>query len=754
MLKVIKRSRSMREVWGGRSGHAGGDDVAHGPDAPSTGEPGSVSGTALHDAGGGLGIQNAGLSPVRFPDGKNPYLDRPLPPPPPPKTPSTATTTLPPPPIVMPPARPSTSGGLGPSAKASVVLGLSEKPAFNNKRMSRDDMFLPNRMGSRKGGLQPYRIGVRAPPTPDASPGSSPPMPAPSVMPARMPTPESVRSGEIQIGMALGSPSHPPDTYSGWQPQGPPSSQQQQQPQATQQARALALATLDSAQPTTPPTRQKTQRRKLFGLFGSRKNSEPKSVDSNDFSNNSSPTTVVISAENQNIFGENTPIRSNTVADRKTAKHKPIIIRSNTEPAVETPVEQPRSFRNFKPRSPNPTVTSTTEPVNSYGPYTTTTTTTTTNPAITTTPSSGPFLDVEIPSIKMERYSVMFDSLLNPQGASSLLARRQATLEKLKTINDRIEREEEERQRQRQRRATSPQPTKSPAFTLFPPTERTQSISPRTPRRSNTSPAFLPSPSHANFEHNHHHSRRDRKTVTIVSPHEADYRNPPEAAPREQEVIHPGPESDFHFEPEQSGMVMDSPRTMSENEYADSGAGTPNGAVPHAVPLQGAVQSPQWQMVSPPPSSSAASSVMTGTTRRSPSSSASSVHTHVTRPSVDTDAGAGDSAHKSAVEISIARQISISRQQRTLLRPLNTTAGTVPTAPGPRARPIQIPSAAASPSTARGAGASPIRKGTLGQNERVAATRFATPTVVVPTETTHGHLAQHRKSERVVLEAI
>lgn len=51
----------------------------------------------------------------------------------------------------------------------------------------------------------------------------------------------------------------------------------------------------------------------------------------------------------------------------------------------------------------------------------------------------GPLLDVDIPSIEMERYSVMFDSVIKPiSSASSLLARRQATLDKLKVVNEAI----------------------------------------------------------------------------------------------------------------------------------------------------------------------------------------------------------------------------------------------------------------------------------------------------------------------------
>ena len=48
---------------------------------------------------------------------------------------------------------------------------------------------------------------------------------------------------------------------------------------------------------------------------------------------------------------------------------------------------------------------------------------------------SGPMLDVDIPDIQMERYSVMFDSLLRSDQPSSLLLRRQANPERLKPLN-------------------------------------------------------------------------------------------------------------------------------------------------------------------------------------------------------------------------------------------------------------------------------------------------------------------------------
>lgn len=53
----------------------------------------------------------------------------------------------------------------------------------------------------------------------------------------------------------------------------------------------------------------------------------------------------------------------------------------------------------------------------------------------------GPLLNVDIPDVQMERYSVMFGSLLKsdqPKARTSLLARRQATLDKLKVVNEAI----------------------------------------------------------------------------------------------------------------------------------------------------------------------------------------------------------------------------------------------------------------------------------------------------------------------------
>ncbi|KAF2281545.1 uncharacterized protein EI97DRAFT_454722 [Westerdykella ornata] len=125
--------------------------------------------------------------------------------------------------------------------------------------------------------------------------------------------------------------------------------------------------------------------------------------------------------------------------------------------------------------------------------------------------TSGPLLNVDIPSIKLDRYSVMFGSVLqsnlgsSSNRSSSLLVRRQGNSERLKPLNElSVKREDEGSQTLKpQRRATSPSHPKSPSMvlSLFPQTTSNKPSSPRAPssrrsrrlQRSNTAPASSPS---------------------------------------------------------------------------------------------------------------------------------------------------------------------------------------------------------------------------------------------------------------------
>lgn len=709
------RSAGARGLQGGGGQHADGLR-AHGPvDASFAGGPGLVSGPALQSSNrGALASRHLLHNPDIpahhiFPGGRNPYLDRPLPPPPPPKTPSAIAKA-----IAMP-ARPSTSGGPKASAPSSKfdkrmskddMFFTSKAPRERtnfDKRISRDDMYIKSQMAS----MAQFHIPARGQLlTPVHSPDSEFQF-QPSV-PVRVATPESLTSGEIQIGMALGSPSHPPSSYTTWQPQVPPSRNLTAVPEV--------VTTPVPEQPTLQRT--KTGRRKLFGgLFGGRKHSEPvkQVVEPRDYGTPLG-SAVVSPAGTPGVAESRTPTRSNTIADRKAPKYKPIIIRSNTEPfKAESPVVETRSQRTYDTRPPQPSTRQPAQAELLRPPM----------PSTMSSSSSRNFLDVEIPDIKMERYSVMFGNLLNQsQPASSLLARRQATLDKLKTINDKIMHEEEEKSRTRQRRATSPQPTKSPAFTLFPATPSGRShLNPPTPRklsprmRSNTSPALLPSPSKPSFdlEQSRMDSSRGR-TLAAPTQRPSEQRNVSSTG-RRGDASNESPKHGFYFNQNESSLVLDSPTEMEDEEVIVS------------KPFRPAIQEPEWEMISAP--SSTASSM-----KKSPSS-ASSVQTHVTRPSVDVTIDEADAVLKSAVEISIARQISISRQQRQLLRPLQTNASS-----------LQARGRMASPNKP---GVSPVNK--LARDERIQETKFSTPTLIHPRETFDSQLQQHRKSERVVLEA-
>jgi len=803
MLKAVRRIRSNRPVIDAVVGqpqiHAGNgkdkeegegesegeSEGAHGPTPPLDPKaliPDAVSEAALHDVAGrpskasrllglghgyghvvGHGAQShiVGIPPVQFPEGRNLYLDRPLPPPPPPKlTTASSAAALVAVPVPVPApvtvarpimlARPSTSSGLD----SSRTSGLSAMPTFD-KRLSKDDMALTTQMGMMrtKNGLQPYRVGFKggALPTPEPSPNTMAaysPMAAPSFVPARVMTPESLSSGEIQIGMALGSPSHA-SFQAGWQPQLYTQSQMQTPPQGVYSPPLLQQPQLQPQRTPEPPIqRQKTQKRRLFGLFG-RKNVEPPKAA--DVIEANSSVVSITSNSSSSWQVDSTPGRSNTVAGKKSTKYKPLM-RSGTQPDIGNAVSPL-----FSQESKGAAAWSNDAPQ-----------------------LSGPgLLDVEIPDIRLERYSIMFSGVLNQQGgaaapASSLLARRQATLEKLKTINDKIQDEEDDKVRNKYRRATSPQPTKSPVFTLFPTTTTTTNatLAPRASSsrlRSNTSPALLPSPSKPSFEQEQYLAaeplkstpRKEKKTVTIVSPRTMDerFRAAQVEKLRAQQNQRPPPlqqpqtviSSGFRFGPEESALILDSPQSISDDgqnfSYTLDREVSPP---PTTNPFKPNIPEPQWTMISTP-TPSTASETSTKRTVLSSSESSSTLSSQITRPSSPPPVEEYDADLKAAVEISIARQISISRQQRQLLtsktvQRSNTIASG--SGNGGKGKLLVVNTAGNGKMVSRSASSPNSMAAQLaskGQGTRVAETRLGVPRLVVAE-------GAKRKSERIVLE--
>ncbi|WQF80180.1 hypothetical protein CDEST_05194 [Colletotrichum destructivum] len=723
MFKLVNRSRSMKSMRSG--GGAPGGTQTHGPESPVLGSPGlvssfqqtkedsSVSQNVVVPFAEDAATAAAAAAAVAAVETRNTYRHRPLPTPPRSKASSTMAE------------RPSTSGGLSPHNYSTTSFRTFDR------RMSKDDMYIRPHSSAR-GGYKSYHIPIRDnPASPLESPGDfSNDFSSARTFTVRTQTPDSMDSnmGTIAIGMAIGSPTHPPPEFTAsreFLATPIPAPRNEWQPQASSMSTSMVVRASpeppQEAPEPVPPPKQKSGRWKLFGRSKSKRlASSPVAI--------SQPMNLQQSAANRTEFDiSQTNKQSGDLGrrntERKPADSKPAMMRSQTAGPVAPP--SPRDSKAPKLLSRMASTRSTrsvkksdiSAPVHvSMGV-----------PALPPKPSGG-FLDVEIPSITMERYSVMFGNVLGqPQGSedsmfgqqpsqpsSSLLARRQATLDRLKTINAKATKEDEERERTRSRRATSPQPLKSPAFSLslFPATpSESANNPPQSPRyRSNTSPAFLASPQKASFEHAETHGEATRRKTP--SPEIVGHLRPH----RPQEP----PAPDFVFGPEQSGLVLESPAGDDESEE-----------IHLTEQLKPTIYEPAWQMMTPA-DSTAPSSTAPSAKDHSPAS-ASSVQTHVTKPSFD--GSEPDDALRAAVEISIARQISISRQQRRMLRPLKTNA-------------IRVGGGGGGSPGAR----SPVATITVGKNERLSSTKSATPTLISPGETFEQQIAQNRKSERIILE--
>ncbi|KAJ2968141.1 hypothetical protein NUW58_g10286 [Xylaria curta] len=378
MFKLVSRSRSLLEGKGVGRRAAAKAPVTHVSDEPLHGGPEFVSDKALlHTTS-----YNDSVTPVDTSRNADQYASRPLPDTPPHKGNMAD--------------RPNTSSGPG-SKK-------TPKSDFNfDKRMSRDDLHIGSKTygRTRREPYPPFR--GQPPPTPDASPKAAPTQRLATVTSNWKSTPDLLReAGSENIGMALGSPTHPPPVFSQpWNSQNATPPGKDSHVVSPPESRSSSVDTFDM-----PVTRKPSARWKLFGIFG-RKQSDP-------------PVPAISISDPNGLYGTNrpeevtpdlnSPSRSNTTSSRKGPKHKPIVVRSQTMPLG---VQGDGKFG----RIPIALDTGA-EP----------------------SPASRPLLNVDIPDVRMERYSVMFNSVLNSN--PSLLSRRQANVPKLKSIEDVPGREE------------------------------------------------------------------------------------------------------------------------------------------------------------------------------------------------------------------------------------------------------------------------------------------------------------------------
>jgi hypothetical protein len=317
------------------------------------------------------------------------------------------------------PERPSTSAG-----PASSI----PKRRHAEKRETKDDLhFHP--LASHGKGTTFYNFPLpgslptpasspkdNAPPTPRKSPSPRPPTPAESVEVVSTPPPTTMEVPQAEIGMALGSPAHPPPTF--------------QYHQSLLETHAISPSPDHMDGPTEDWNRaakQKTKGWKLFGgLFGG-KRPAPQTAFYQLQPEGSVRTTVEANGTfaDRPVTGDSKPAkmrgRGRSVSERKSKKDRPDMKRTETAP-LDFDFKTQNATK-FNVATPEITLEGqaltdhSSKPLQKIG---------------------KPLLDVDIPDVQMERYSIMFGSVLGKSSStsSSLLARRQATLEKLKTVNE------------------------------------------------------------------------------------------------------------------------------------------------------------------------------------------------------------------------------------------------------------------------------------------------------------------------------
>ncbi|KAI9679018.1 MAG: hypothetical protein M1829_001688 [Trizodia sp. TS-e1964] len=299
--------------------------------------------------------------------------------------------------------------------------------------------------------------------------------------------------------------------------------------------------------------------------------------------------------------------------------------------------------------------------------------------------SEKPIIKVDIPNVSMERYSVMFGSLLKsnqepalpqPPQPVSLLARRQARLEKLKTIEDDAELVPniEITVVKPWRPTSSAVPSPSPSFSLFPPPSGCRfnkdfSVSPistLSPRqRASTitlpSPCSTPTPNRLAFPLEANKHKEGSKILMMVkSPIGLGLTTSPLKSRRKYR------ESRKDFNKNTSYLSLES----SGSEMDDDSDDDDNSDDMRSSPREESYSESSLDSYIPP-----------GETANSKHSKTKSTKLSAEKQDKDFEASASgllltfpsppsETYLEKAADISIARQISISSQQRTMLMPI------------------------------------------------------------------------------------
>ncbi|KAL2001019.1 hypothetical protein VTN02DRAFT_2332 [Thermoascus thermophilus] len=280
---------------------------------------------------------------------------------------------------------------------------------------------------------------------------------------------------------------------------------------------------------------------------------------------------------------------------------------------------------------------------------------------------SGPLLQVEIPNIQLERYSVMFGSVLGKNKPSTLLARRSKTLDNLVAPPPECGTTPEDNHKAK-RRATSPSATNPPAFSLFPkgPSSDKQSRSQSLPRgssplrRSETPPAGRQS--HDGKEHIVEHSPPLTTSATSQT------RSEPEEFCLSPETVNTSLDEDARLvrlksvqsdinPQEEPAREMVTRKTETPDTQRRSTESTPNTMpeeMPPMMPPKDGPSSPET--ASPRPSQQFDRIISTQGTQPTPSGPKSNAKSRDDRRS--------EASTFFTVEVGVARSVSVSRGTR------------------------------------------------------------------------------------------
>lgn len=395
MYKLVSRSLSLRE---GKCVSRREAAKAHVPNEPETVSDATLRTPSYNDS---VAPANASQNPRRLQ-----YANRPLP--------------------AIPPSKANMADR--PTTSDSDMMKTTRDGFGNSKRASRHDFYHGSRAygGTRPGPLTFSRGKL---PTPDTSPRTAAPARrlafGSSGRELAADPMVKIRNGEI--GMALGSPSHPPIFSDTWNPRAAALHGEGSYPYASPPASSSSsVDTFDM-----PVSKKGTGKWKLFSIF-TRKPSDQSAQavsisDPNGLHGTGRPeeeVRVAIGSSQALPLGLMSPPRTGPTSSRKAPRHRPIVARSQTVPTsaeVDGYDQNPRGSETQRhgsfERTPNTLDTDSKDGA-----------------------TTGPLLNVEIPDVRLERYSVMFNSVLNSN--PPLLSRRQASTQQLRGIEDAVDQEE------------------------------------------------------------------------------------------------------------------------------------------------------------------------------------------------------------------------------------------------------------------------------------------------------------------------